>query len=87
MKKKDLSVLDIIEIIHLVLVTYETQANVAKQFRVSKRVVQKLVKNVRTNKNFLQEILYQRENTILTKQSIQKVVEYMILKDEIIDSV
>ena len=54
---------------------------------MSKRVVQKLVKNVRTNKNFLQEILYQRENTILTKQSIQKVVGYMILKDEIIDSV
>ena len=60
-RRPALTVAEKIEIVHKVIVEYEYQQDVAKEFRVSRYVVQALVNKARKNKDFIDELVAKRD--------------------------
>ena len=57
-----LTVTDKIDIVYKMLLCYEQQQDVAKEFRVSRHVVQALVNKVRKKKDFIDELVAKRDD-------------------------
>ena len=85
-KRKPLSTEDKIDITHRVLVQFEKQADVAKQYRVSSQVVSSLVSRAKSDKSYLRELLNKHDEVDNARTSIEKTVVSLNESKAIIDS-
>ena len=67
-----------VEIVYKMFVSYEHQQDVAKEFRVSKGVVQALVNKARKKKDFIDELIAKRDEKQLRREVIQEYLEAAI---------
>lgn len=85
-KRGVLSTNDKINITHRVLVDFEKQAEVAKDFRVTPQVVASIIFKAKRNKKFLEELLVKDGNKEELRKRIKSRVEILNNERSIIDS-
>ena len=86
-KRGPLSINDRIDIVYRMLVSFDKQADVAKDFRVSQSVVASLVHKVRKKKEYLWGIIDARDELDSTRETIKTTVESLNESRHLIDSV
>jgi Trp operon repressor len=75
-----------VDIVHRVLISYEMHAEVAREYRVTPQVIAHLMMKAKKNKQFLHELLVERDEVANRRDVIQSHVEELNGKREVIDS-
>ena len=69
-----------------IFIEYEKHADVAKEHRVSKGIVEALAKKVRLNKKFIDELVAKRDEKTLRRKRIRDHIQQQIDNDVFIGS-
>ena len=77
-RRPKLTVAEKLEIVHKMLVGYEHQQDVAKEFRVSRQLIQLLVNKARKKKDFVDELIAKRDEKQLRGEVIREHLENAI---------
>ena len=75
---KKLSTSDICDILHKVLVKYEMQKDVAKEYRISPKLVSQYVVKSNKNSEYLREMLAKRDEYMTLRNAICEVVASLL---------
>ena len=85
-KRGPLSIGNKIDIVYRMLINFEKQAEVAREFRVSPQVVAHLMMKAKKNKQFLQELIDARGLLDHQRETIKQTVDFLNQSRSIIDS-
>ena len=75
-----------IDIVHRVLINYEKQAEVAREYRVTQQVIAQLMMKAKKNHKFLQELLDARGLLDRQREAIEQTVVALNESRSIVDS-
>ena len=85
-KRGVLTTADKIDITHRVIIEFEKQTEVAKEYRVTSQVVASIIHKAKKNKNFLKELLDAADMKERQRHTIQETVSSLNHSRSIIDS-
>ena len=86
-KRKHLPAAEILDIVHKVMVEYQTQKDVAKEHRLKPILVTALVKKARKNPKYLKAMLALRDEKETKRELIAGAIDEMNRRNVVIDSV
>ena len=85
-RRGPLSTSEKVAIVYSMLISFEKQAEVAREYRVSQQVIAHLMMKAKKNKQFLQELFDKRDGVANRRELIKGHVEELNGKREVIDS-
>ena len=73
-------------IAHKVLVQFEPQRDVAKEFRIGQSVVSKLIRKAKKNPAFFHELKSEEDTQQLRKKEAIRMIDDMLVKNTVLES-